>query len=96
VAGCQATSINTPIHRSRLLDKLSVVRVGYIDMRAQAEVRSALRTDTPTCFRGCLWPNGGQISFHAAAPGSHLNGCHPRPVNAYQASEEISRRAERS
>jgi hypothetical protein len=39
-------------------------------------------------FEDCLWPNGGQISFHAAAPCSHLNGCHPRPVNAYPWSFE--------
>src|SRR5262249_14432033 len=31
-------------------------------------------------FGGCLWRSGGRISFSAAAPGSHLNPCHPRPV----------------
>src|ERR1700730_10262990 len=33
-------------------------------------------------FGGCLWPYGGQIRFDGAAPGSRLNGCHLRPVNA--------------
>jgi hypothetical protein len=32
-------------------------------------------------LRGCLWPYGGWIGFHAAAPCSLVNGCYPRPVN---------------
>jgi hypothetical protein len=38
---------------------------------------------------GWLWANGGQISLYAAAPGSHLNGCHPRPVNAHDLNDVI-------
>jgi hypothetical protein len=39
-----------------------------IDMRAQAEVSSALRTDTPTSLRDCLWHKGGQLGCHADSP----------------------------
>jgi hypothetical protein len=34
---------------------LGISRFGVIDMRAQAEVLSALRTDTPRNVKGCLW-----------------------------------------
>ena len=44
---------------------------------------SAIRPTHRRTLRGCLWPYGGWIGFHATAPCSLLNDCHPRPVNAY-------------
>jgi hypothetical protein len=40
-------------------------------------------------LRGCLWPYGGRIGLHAAAPCSLLNGRLPRPVNAYGEGDQI-------
>src|SRR5438046_1877463 len=39
-----------------------------INERAQTEVSSARRTETPTSFRGSLWPVGGQIGAATATP----------------------------
>src|SRR5262249_827218 len=44
-------------------------------------------------IRGCLWVHVGWIDLYPAAPCSLLNGCHPRPVNAYRIRRGRSRRA---
>ena len=44
-------------------------------------LRNSVRRHRRT-LRGYLWPYGGWIGVHAAAPGSLLNDCHPQPVNA--------------
>ena len=38
-------------------------------------------------------PQVRQISLNAATPGSHLNSCHPRSVNAYDGSLQLIRSA---
>jgi hypothetical protein len=43
-----------PARRIRGYSGGSVARGGHLDLRAQAELPSARRTETPTRFRGCL------------------------------------------
>ena len=45
-------------------------------------------------LRGCLWPYGGWTGFHAAAPSSLVNGCHPRPVNGCGPTSIVGRRSQ--
>src|SRR5262249_44683245 len=47
VVGCQATSIDTPIRRSSLLDKLRVACFGHLDRSNQGDTRNLRRPDTP-------------------------------------------------
>ena len=63
-----------------------VARFGPIDMRAQAEVPSALRTDTPKSIKEVSLALCGGRSALADGPCLHLNGCHPQPVSAYIAA----------
>ena len=48
-----------------------------------------------SALRVCLGPPGGWIGFHAAAPCSLLNDCHPRPVNASPRTASIEDRRDR-
>jgi hypothetical protein len=45
---------------------------------------SPLRSDDTDALRGCQWPRGDWMDYHAAAPRSLLNESHPWPVNAYR------------
>ena len=65
----------------RQVRTVDVGRLRTGDERYHAATSSACpyRASGTTAF----WPNGGQISLNAAPPCSHLNDCHPRPVNAY-------------
>jgi hypothetical protein len=44
------------VRRGRSADVIVAARVGHFDKRAQAEVIRALRSDTPTRFRGASGP----------------------------------------
>jgi hypothetical protein len=54
------------------------------DTEGTANGRGYFGRSNRRVLRGCLWPYVGRIGFHAAAPCSLLNECHPRPVNAYR------------
>ena len=58
-----------------------VARCGVIDRRAQANPHKLLRSDTPPSA-GISGPIAAR-SDSMLPPCSHRNGCHPRPVNAY-------------
>jgi hypothetical protein len=40
--------------------------------------------------KGLLRPDRGQVRFHVTTPRSHLNGCHPRPVNAHERANPVA------
>jgi hypothetical protein len=49
----------------------------------------ARRSGTPPS--GCVKPSRGPIRFSAATPCSCLDGCYPRPVNAYAPGNRVAR-----
>src|SRR5215468_1050736 len=52
----------------------SLARFGLIDMRAQTEVPSALRSDTPKAFRLLALRSSGWVALAVTRQGSHGPG----------------------
>jgi hypothetical protein len=46
-------------------------------------------------LQGYIWPSVYWIVFHAAAPCTLLNDCHPRPVNSHGIRKDRSRESQR-